>query len=294
MKKFAKNIICFLVVIMLLDICYGFVCNYLIVHSEGGLTEKIYRISSSPDAELVIMGSSRAAHHYNTKVIEDSLGISVYNAGFEGNGIITAYGFLVSILKYHKPKCIIYDLSGYDIQVDDNTKYLNLLKECYSNEQQLIFADIDKLSPYKLLSSFYRYNSNFPRFIRDCYRPNEVFPSGYQPLYGEMKTNAEGRILSKPKLDPKKHEYLNKFISLCKAENIKLLFVVSPSYKNSYGCEFWSSVKELCESEHIQFLNFENMEALSDNHLYFFDSVHMNNAGASAYTDYFIKKVLNN
>lgn len=174
MKRFIKHIILFAIVITAIDFSFGIVCRYLIQNSKGGLTEKINYTTTSLDEEVVIMGSSRAAHHYVSQILADSLNVSVYNAGFEGNGIIAAYGFLENIIEYHKPKVILYDLSGYDVHVDDNSKYLTHLKEHYSPVVRNVFADIDPVSPYKLYSNFYRYNSNLPRYLRDCYRPSAI------------------------------------------------------------------------------------------------------------------------
>ena len=293
MKKFIKHIILFAIVIIATDFSFGIVCGFLIKNSKGGLTEKINYTTTSLDEEVVIMGSSRAAHHYVSQILADSLGISVYNAGFEGNGIIAAYGFLQNIIQHHKPKVILYDLSGYDVHVDDNTKYLTHLKEHYSPVVRDVFADIDNASPYKLKSYFYKYNSNFPRYFKDCYRPYETFNMGYQPLYGKMKGDAEGRNMQEDfKVDPVKQHYLKRFIDLLKQNDIHLAFVVSPSYKENYGKNFWEPVRQLCEKEMVPFWNFEFISGISDDYTNFQDKVHLNDNGAIIYTDFVSEQIL--
>lgn len=293
MKNYIRHIILFVIVVVTIDFSFGFVCKFLIQNLKGGLTEKINYITTSLDEDVIIMGSSRAAHHYVSQSLEDGLGVSVYNAGFEGNGIITAYGFLEDILERHKPKFILYDLSGYDIHVDDNTKYLTHLKEHYSSVVYNVFADVDPVSPYKLYSNFYKFNSNFPRYVRDCYRPSQVFHLGYQPLFGKMESDMEGRNMQADlKVDYIKYHYLKLFIDLLEENDIKLAFVVSPSYKNSYGKNFWEPVRRLCENEGVPFWYFEFIQGLSDDYTNFQDKVHLNDKGAMLYSDYINKQIL--
>lgn len=292
MKKYIKHIILFAIIIAAIDFSFGLVCRLLTQNSKGGITEKIHYIITSLNEEVVIMGSSRAAHHYVSQLLTDSLGVTVYNAGFEGNGIIAAYGFLENILERHKPKVILYDLSGYDIHTDDNTKYLTHLKEHYSPVVRNVFADIDPGSPYKLQSNFYKYNSKFPRYIRDYCCPSEQFHLGYQPLFGKMKGVTEGRNMQADLIvDSIKSHYLKAFIDLLKQNDIKLAFVVSPSYKNSYGKDFWEPIKLLCEKEEIPFWNFEFILGLSDDYTNFQDLVHLNDKVALSYSAIIHKEI---
>ena len=293
MRRFIKHIILFAIVIIAIDFSFGIVCRYLIQNSKGGLTEKINYTTTSLDEEVVIMGSSRAAHHYVSQILADSLKVSVYNAGFEGNGIIAAYGFLENIIEHHNPKVILYDLSGYDVHVDDNSKYLTHLKEHFSPVVRNVFADIDPVSPYKLYSNFYRYNSNLPRYLRDCYRPSAFFHMGYQPLYGKMKGDVEHiDTQDELKVDSVKQHYLKRFINLLEQNNIQLAFVVSPSYEESYGKDFWEPVRQLCEKEMVPFWNFEFILGLSDDYTNFQDKVHLNDKGAMLYSNYMSKQIL--
>ena len=59
-------------------------------------------------------------------MISDSLGVSCYNAGESGCGIILAYGRLLMILERYTPKAIIYEVTPDFDYLDgkDNHKYL--------------------------------------------------------------------------------------------------------------------------------------------------------------------------
>lgn len=49
-------------------------------------------------------------NHYVPRVISDSLGMTCFNAGEDGNCIILAYGYLQMIMKRHVPKLVIYEI----------------------------------------------------------------------------------------------------------------------------------------------------------------------------------------
>lgn len=51
-------------------------------------------IANKATDDIIILGSSSATHHYVLQIIEDSLGLSCYNCGEEGNGVVLAYGRL--------------------------------------------------------------------------------------------------------------------------------------------------------------------------------------------------------
>lgn len=112
--------------------------------------------------ELLIFGSSRAAQHYVASLIADTLGMRGYNCGQSGNGIIYVYGRLQTVLARYTPKYIIVDLfGGYDLEVCDNTRFLDFLKPDYGHNDSVdaIFREIDPLSPLKMQLQSYRYNS---------------------------------------------------------------------------------------------------------------------------------------
>ena len=71
--------------------------DYVVKNIEvGGRGRDNYICDKSVD-DILIFGSSRAVHHYNSSMIEDSLGMSCYNCGDDGNGIILSYGRLSMI-----------------------------------------------------------------------------------------------------------------------------------------------------------------------------------------------------
>ena len=92
MKRFILKGILFITLIIFVDFIIGGIFNYLSLNAKSGGNLKNNYIAYNMKEELLIMGSSRAAHHYKPGIFSDSLNMSCYNCGRDGNGIILMYG----------------------------------------------------------------------------------------------------------------------------------------------------------------------------------------------------------
>ena len=104
MKKFISKVGLFFLLIAIVDIVFGYTMGAITKRIDiGGAGRNNYICDKMTD-DVLIFGSSRAEHHYNAQMISDSLGVSCYNAGEGGCGIILAYGRLLMILERCTPK----------------------------------------------------------------------------------------------------------------------------------------------------------------------------------------------
>ncbi len=291
MKKYFRNIAIFIVVIIVVDFCFGLACDYLNSHAKGGGVGKRYYIAKESNEQIMLFGSSRMSHHYIPQMIEDSLGMTCYNAGEDGNGIILSYGFLKMMLKRYTPDFIIYDISGFDLYQDDNMKYISLLKPFCEDEDVIdIITSVDSKEKYKLVSNLYRYNSLWIRMLGANLRPSHN-KKGYLPIKGEMNYDPEINLDSNEVIDPLKLAYLKAFIKDCKENDIKLFFAVSPRYKGELFGEIYPELRSLCAEYDIPFWNYFDDTLISNNKQFFKDQTHMNEVGARVYTDMIVKKL---
>ncbi len=133
MKRFFIRISIFILLVIVCDVAVGFVGGKLMDNAKGGDTRRKYSIANNTNEDVLIFGSSRAIYHYDSEILEDTIGMSVYNCGFQGNGIICAYGFFKMITKRYYPKCLVYEITpSFDYIVGDNHKYLGNLRYFYS------------------------------------------------------------------------------------------------------------------------------------------------------------------
>ena len=109
MRRFLINIAMFFAIVVAVDFSLGSVFHYLQANVAQGRTEVEYHACKKSDEDILIFGSSRAAHHYVSQILTDSLNLRCFNAGQDGNGIILQYGRWKMISERYSPKLIIYD-----------------------------------------------------------------------------------------------------------------------------------------------------------------------------------------
>ena len=66
MKKYITNILLFFAIVAMIDLCIGYFGDYLQAHAKGGVTMRINDIAMKDCHDVVVLGSSRAHHHYDT------------------------------------------------------------------------------------------------------------------------------------------------------------------------------------------------------------------------------------
>lgn len=293
MVKFIKKVLLFFVLIAIIDIVCGIGFKFLRVHAKAGDTQKNYYISEKCNDDILILGSSRAARHYDPKVFEDSLALSCYNCGEPGCGIITAFARYKMIEERHKPKLVIYEVTpGYDYyRIDDYSKYLGRLRQ-YSDKKSVkelyncFGDDLDKL---RLLSNLYRNNSAIIHNILDLFI-SEYYYRGYMPLYGRLNDNAisQNNRVDYCNLDTLMLSYMERLIIKCQQDHTSLCFVASPRYLSETEAQIqmwkYEPIMRLCKKYDVPFLNNIFIPNLSDDRHLFHDFVHLNETGARTYS----------
>ena len=295
MKRFIKQLGLFILLICIIDICTGKLFGFLVSNAIGGNNGRNNYICNKVHDDILIFGSSRALHHYNPIIISDSSGLSCYNCGQDGNGIILNYGRYRLISQRYTPKMIIYDVqSSFDlITGDDNTKYLGWLKAYYDKDGiPEIFESVDKKERYKMQSMMYRYNSKFMQILTDYIHPLKSDGiKGFLPIDEEMDTmlvNKKEEKKEELSYDSLKINYLKKFVDECKGS--KIVFVVSPCWD---GMETTSlqPIKKICKEKGLPFIDFSNDSRFVHHNELFKDGQHLNARGADTFTKVLVHKL---
>ena len=289
MKKFIVKVACLFIIVIAIDYSAGVVFPYLVAHAKGGDNKRNNYICLETNEDILIFGSSRAIHHYHPTIISDSTGMTCYNCGQNGNGVILNFGRLLMIEKRYSPKMIIYDISNtFDLTAgEDNRKYLAWLKAYYDHEGiSNVFASVDSIEIYKMMSNLYRYNSKCVQIVSDYIHPMQPLGiNGFRPLNAKMDTMKINRKVSKseslPQWDDLKISYIYKFIEMSKGS--KLVFVMSPIW---YGMDEsqYEIIKTICRDNKIPFYDFSNNPKYVHHNEYFKDGSHMNSVGAEEFT----------
>ena len=296
-KKIVIGVIGFCLLLVVVDWAVGTWSEKMYYKSKYGIFHRqIYCLTESQD-ELMILGSSRAAHHYVPQIFVDSIGMSCYNAGSDGMCIYYHYGILASrIQRGCPPKMVILEVIGTDAEVSQGATFsLDAALDRYAPHYGE-FAEIDSLFAFngwkervKLMSKTYRYNSKLVQTIKCNYIP---WPEdrGYEALTGMMQV-AEGvkaaDVLTttsseEPIIEERKLLYLQKFIDDCKANNIQLVMCYSPYYGQSVPKSI-RIIEGMAKKNDVPFMNYGD-DVRFQNPEYFQDAGHLNDTGARAYS----------
>lgn len=288
MKKYLLHIVLFFAIVAAVDFCFGQVCEVLSAHARGGIIKEVRRIAKEQEADVVVMGSSRAHHHYVPSVLTDTLGMTAHNAGVDGNGIVLATGLYHLMTERYQPKVIIYDMTTsfdiYEFADDGNdTRYLGFLRPYFADDEvKKIVTRIDPMERYKNYSAMFRYNSKIVDLFKDQVVVAGFRQDGYRPLYGEL---TEGRVIEpgvRPPVDSLKYQMLEEFVARTKDQNIPLVVILSP-FLGVTSSESFAPMREICDRYGIEFWDYY-YDPQFQRPDYFKDGSHLNDKGATEFT----------
>ena len=273
MKKFVIKVCLFAILIGSRDLILGYTMSAVSLQIDTRATGSDNYICDKAIDDILIFGSSRAKNHYNAQMISDSLGLSCYNCGESGCGIILAYGRLTMLLERHTPQTIIYALRlHYDRSGIDS-----------------IIWSVDPTERYKMLSGMYRHNSsswrNLYYYLHKPSRNPEV--RGFHPFDQEMDSlkirqkRQSNHLKEKYVYDSLKIQYLNKFID--KTKDVDLIFVVSPTW-SGHDTLVLDTVRQICKKRNIPLWDYSNSPKYKHHNEYFLDGSHLNARGADEFT----------
>lgn len=292
MKKFLYKAALFLILLVIMDFCYGKVMTYMVTHAKGGTTKAIYDVVKKDRYDILIMGSSRAKHHYIPSIISDSLNMSCYNLGQDGNGIILMDGLYKVLSQRYHPKIIIYDVEqAFDIHKyknDNNcTRYLSALRPYFFEKGiDSIFKSVSLKEYIKQYSALMRYNSTLFYNVKNCFLSDLERNNGYRGLIGKYNGEQNSKKQSSPnsEIDSLKISFLQDFIKTCTRDSIKLYIVASPKYGATSTSDF-DIVRNLCKKHNVFFIDdFYADSTYMNTPEWFKEPMHLNAAGAEIFS----------
>lgn len=293
--RFIGNTLLFIFLVLLLDQLIGRGMRYMYFKRKSGDTYQTTYSMDSTKADIIILGSSRATHHYITQIFEDSLKLSCYNTGKDGEYLIYSYSVLTSILNRYSPKMVILDINVDEFYKNDNYKNSNTLFPYYhaKPEIQKVLETNNNFEMLKFLSYIYPYNSTlFGSLLHINTDINERKLKGYIPFYGSLSNISLSKEPSLIRsLDNFKINILEEIGKKCKKKGIKIMFIQSPRYvilDQSYLIE---KLEKIAMSYNCEIYNYANDSQFLINSSLFKDVNHLNNDGAIIFSNIIIKKI---
>jgi len=294
-KKFLLKLFVLLIIIVSADRLVGHVLQSLYFKTKYNKSYYTNYAVNQVNDDVLIFGASRASHHYIPSILSDSLQMSVFNCGSDGQSIFYHYGLLMKIKERYLPKLIILDLSPTDFYkniysiegVKDLTPYYGSNKDLDS-----LINQISPFEKFKMVSMCYRYNSKIVEIFRDNFRQIEQNENGYEPLFEQMKPIPSKISLQEEKIiDPEKIYYLEKFIAFCKQNNIKIVLSISPIYYIWENNNDFTLVENIAKKYNVPLYNHWCDSGFTGKNVLFKDGIHLDNDGAIKYSSIIAKEI---
>jgi hypothetical protein len=280
-----------LVTILLAIVLDGLYSAMFIQCKNRGKIDQIYN-SEGRKYDVVILGSSRANNHFVAPMFEEK-GLKTFNYGMSGSHLFeTALMLKLMIERKYQIKNVILEadlnLSGSDQSEGIASRFLpyihnsNVVKEHFQTQEH--FNELYYIPFYRYIK--YEIRIGFREMFFNAIHKKTIHLNnlGYNPLDGVENGNMKNNIV---KLNPLPHnKYYEEIKSICKANNINLIVVMTPMCENVKGMNYFEKVKKAYPEIH----NYEN--AVVENK-YFSSCGHMNDTGARMFTARILKDFFN-
>ena len=251
---------------------------------SGTIFNSLYGIRDCHE-EILIMGDSEVKHGIISSLIEDTLGLSCYNLGLDGNSIYYQYAVLKEILGRYIPKVIVISNSI----ARENESTLTSLFPFYKKYRHIkeTILEVAPDEKYKLLSNAYIYNSLIFKIIQGL-TSSEPETNGYRPLYSgqhniSFEVNNETREFS-ISTSERSLKYFEDFIVLALSSGCKVVVINPPKYWYNSKHDQASAVNEIISRNKVIYFDYENDTTFVYHPDLFYDGEHLNHKGAGIFT----------
>jgi hypothetical protein len=285
------RVIAFFLLLFVLDLAVGNILRKAYFSQKYGVLSRITYAIDKTTAEGLVMGSSRASHHFITDSLTSFKKMPFYNTGKDGQSIFYHYAILKCVLERYTPKVIVLDLLNDELyeKTESYDRLSELLPYC-RDHAALSFVEPLR-GPYekfKMQSQIYPFNSLLISIAggnSSISKNRFVEHNGYLPLFGEFKGNLNGpQPKIEKQIDPQKLAVYHSFIKDCKAHNIKLYITISPYLKVLPANSSMEIIEQIARKNNVPFYNFSNDGHFVQHRNFFWDPGHLNNEGALLFT----------
>lgn len=245
------------------------------------------------DADVVVIGSSKASHHYVPQMLEDSLDMTVYNCGQDGCFFLYQNCIINMILDRYTPKMILWDIQPGSFVGEDhsneyqNIRYLSPYYPANTWAESYINSESPKMR-YRMMSRMFAFNSKALNYVFPLVTHSSATENGYIPLategylYPEMSKQAEmeGEV-NRVYLD-----LLNETMKRCGENDVELRVCISPEFsqKSALTVAAEEEIGKVAMSNDVSFTNAHSDECFMQDSTLFKDTSHLNDKGARTFT----------
>jgi len=252
------------------------------------------------NADLLVMGTSRAWKDVSPRILDSSLGINSYNIGMDGAAFELQYERLQLYLQHNrKPKYILQEAGLPTFSVSEESQYFEQYIPYLGDPViwKMARKHVPSLGPAERYFPLYKYNNQLPLIkegIRSYFGHGAAATKykGYEGVesvwdssffvFKQLHPEGVTGVVDTPTL-----VLFKSYLRYCQANDIKVILFYSPTYYEYYGClrNFKTIDKMIadCAAENgMLYLDYSS-DTMNHNKAYFYNSQHLNRQGAELF-----------
>ena len=283
MKKFIFSIIVFCLIPYIAD----FALSALVQRSSNREVESWYDLMHSQiDADLIVMGNSRAWVQISPTILDSILGVETYNLGMDGSCINRQIHKYHLFRKYNrKPKMIVQTLDAWSLGYKTGYEREQLYPYFWNWNMREEFFESEPFTFWEKYIPMYRFRSFMP--LR---RGPKTLIKGYQG----MDRPWDGSVFEKVKSitftpNDTTIKMFDDSLAKAKAEGITVVLVFTPQYigatekttNQAYMHEYYN---RFASKYDFPIVDYTYMDICYDT-AYFYNAMHLNRKGAEIFSD---------
>lgn len=302
MKNFLKTIVVLLGILFVLNLVLDFVFSQFLGRSQNLIYKSWYAIiHNTIDADLLVMGSSRAWVQYDPHIMDSMLSVNSYNLGLNGSNVkrqIVKY----EVYKHYQRKktsCLLVNFDFFGNWSQDKgferEQYFPYFTNIYM--RRLIRQKRQEyFSIGELYVPMYRYyNQGMLTLMETLSGNHDKYKKGcwYKGYYWGNPTEWDGSKLAKidtvwfkPNQDVV--DEFDAFLSEVQKDSIQVIFVCSPIYaevkeRTINLHEYYNFRSHFSKKYNISVLDYSG-DAICNDTAFFYNATHLNKTGAELFT----------
>lgn len=254
------------------------------------------------NADLVVLGTSRAMMHFSPKILDSTLQLNSYNLGMDAAPFKIQFERFKIYLRYNKkPKYVIQEV-GYTIPLMRNNELPHPQQFLpYLHDTAIWRITSSSGDPFHLADRYfpvYKYNNELPLIAEGvkCYFGKGVKSQMYKGYLGQgklwdssfagfKKLNPDGVVYP---IDQGAVALFEEYLDFCKTNDIRVFLVYPPVFIESNNYiknlkEIIDTYTRLSAAYNVPFYNYM-YDSLNYNTANFYNSRHLNKWGAELFS----------
>lgn len=244
---------------------------------ESGVINTARRL----EPDVLILGTSRAKHHYDDALLSKLWGRRVYNAGYQAQGMPFARIVYEQVSRRYVPKLVVID--AYTLSSDMD--YVHDLDPWYFDSPILRSLDDTGKERCLMCLSLYRFAGHANRVISGAFKTGSEYGVDLIPADRPMdRFEPKGLVKTPPYFIPQ----LASLVAEIQASGAKVVLCFSPCHSRNSDVPIAAPARQYAKEAGIPFLDFSDPAyAEFNDEKYFRDCGHMNATGARHFTEAF-------